>query len=189
MAREIYQAWSSLLSYPGDGAAAQTAWCIDEINRADPERREDLEAMREYSGSHDDSDLEETFVRTFENNAERALELGWHLYGESYSRGSFMVRIRQLLRDNGIEESVQLPDHLTHILSLLSVVDDDSAGQLAKDVLLPALTKIEAGFSQPGNPYHGVIAGLSKHLSLAHATSLTHDSALPSADRGVPDHE
>ncbi len=157
MAREIYQAWSSLLSYPGDGAAAQAAWCIDEISRSDPERREDLEAMREYSGSHDDSDLEETFVRTFENNAERALELGWHLYGESYSRGNFMVRIRQLLRDNGIEESVQLPDHLTHALALLDHMADDEREFFISACLVPAVKRMVKGFEGKENPFQSLV--------------------------------
>lgn len=160
----VLDAFSDLLRYPGEGRSEKLPDWIQEIRVGAPAIENELEALREYSASHDESDLEEVFVRTFENNKERALELGWHLHGENYARGTFMARMRGILRDLKIEESVELPDHVSHLLSVVSHAEPDLAKALARQVVSPALTKIEAGFTQKDNPYYGVIVGLHNYI-------------------------
>ncbi len=41
---------------------------------------------------------EELYTRTFDLNPVCALEIGWHLFGEDYERGAFLVRMRDQLR-------------------------------------------------------------------------------------------
>ncbi len=164
MSIAVLDAFSDLLRYPGEGRAARVCDWIDEIRLASPAVSSDLEPLREYSTSHEESDLEEAFVRTFENNSERALELGWHLHGENYARGTFMARMRGLLRTLEIEESIELPDHVSHLLSVISKAEPDLARALARSVVSPALTKIETGFSDKQNPYYGVIVGLHHYI-------------------------
>ena len=101
---------------------------------------------------------------TFDSNAERALEVGWHLHGENYARGAFMVRMRQLLAQHGVEERTELPDHVSHVLPVLARADDELRVALARGVLLPALEKIAAGFGDGDNPYLGVVTGLKKYI-------------------------
>ena len=45
----------------------------------------------EQCGEHE---LEESYTRTFDVNPSCALEIGWHLFGEDYMRGQFLVRMR-----------------------------------------------------------------------------------------------
>lgn len=160
----VLDAFSDLLRYPGEGRSVNMPTWIDEIRAGAPDIEGELEPLREYSADHDESALEEVFVRTFENNKERALELGWHLHGENYARGTFMARMRGILRDLKIEESVELPDHVSHMLSVVSHAKPDLAKALARQVVSPALTKIEAGFTQKDNPYYGVIVGLHNYI-------------------------
>src|SRR6266568_3182701 len=61
----------------------------------------------------EDPARQELYVQTFEFNPACTLELGWHLFGENYERGEFLVRMREQLRRHGIAESNELPDHLT----------------------------------------------------------------------------
>ncbi len=164
MTEAVLEAFSDLLRYPGEGRAEQVPGWISEIQAAAPGVDSDLQALAEYWGTHNETQLEETFVRTFENNSERALELGWHLHGENYARGSFMARMRGLLRDLEIEESVELPDHVSHLLSVVSRAEPGLARALARTVVAPALSKIEAGFSEKHNPYYGVIVGLHAYI-------------------------
>jgi len=160
----VLDAFSDLLRYPGEGLSVNMSGWIDDIRTGAPEIESELEPLREYSAEHDESDLEEVFVRTFENNKERALELGWHLHGENYARGTFMARMRGILRDLEIKESVELPDHVSHMLSVVSHAEPDLAKALARQVVSPALTKIEAGFTRKDNPYYGVIVGLHNFI-------------------------
>ena len=157
--------WAELVRYPaGERAAGLPLW-IDELLEHSPGRAVSLEPLREWVRTHTPGELEELFVRTFENNKERALELGWHLYGENYARGTFMARMRGLLRDLGISETVELPDHLSHILLVLERGESDLVRALVRGVVLPALTKIEDGFSDEANPYRGVITGMRVDLA------------------------
>jgi nitrate reductase assembly molybdenum cofactor insertion protein NarJ len=110
----------------------------------------------------DDPAGQELYVQTFEFNPATTLEIGWHLFGENYERGEFLVRMRGLLRRHGIAESTELPDHLTHLLALISRMDHDEAAELAGLFLLPALGKIKDALK--GNPYAALIGAIEKKL-------------------------
>lgn len=157
--------WSDLLRYPGRERSVELASWIERLIAAEPDTLAHLAPLLAFAHSASGGELEELFVRTFENNKERALELGWHLYGENYARGSFMARMRGLLRDLGIKETIELPDHISHILMVLAQGDEALGRALARGVVLPALEKIEQGFTDQNNPYLGVVRGLKASLS------------------------
>jgi len=109
-------------------------------------------------------DLEELYTRTFDVNPVCALETGWHLFGEDYNRGAFLVRMRGLLREYGIEEGAELPDHLANALRVLPAMPGDQAMGLAREFVLPAVIKMRAGFASPDNPYGAVLAEVERFL-------------------------
>lgn len=110
----------------------------------------------------DQAEAQELFVQTFEFNPACTLEIGWHLFGENYERGEFLVRMREQLRRYGIAESTELPDHLTYLLALISRVEASEAAELAGQFLLPALGKIREALKD--NPYLAVIAAVEAKL-------------------------
>lgn len=160
----IFEAWADLLRYPGDGRGSRICARIDQIAAAAPTVRDDLQPLFDYASQHGETDLEEVFTRTFDSNAERALEVGWHLHGENYARGAFMVRMRTLLRELEVEESCELPDHMSHVLSVLARANPQLAEALASSVVSPALVKITEGFGDGSNPYLGVVTSLKKFI-------------------------
>jgi len=109
-----------------------------------------------------DPALQELYVQTFEFNPACTLEIGWHLFGENYERGEFLVRMREQLRRHGIAESTELPDHLTYLLALIALMDRVEAAELAGQYLLPALGKIHEALT--GNPYASLIGAVQKTL-------------------------
>jgi nitrate reductase delta subunit len=113
------------------------------------------------------SDLEELFTRTFDLNPVCSLEVGWHLYGENYSRGDFLVTMRQHLRRLGIRESHELPDHLTHVLRVLSRLDSAEAAAFAAAYVLPAMKKMLAALEGKQNPYEELLKSIHAHLTAA----------------------
>lgn len=160
----LYRDWGELLSYPAEEESGAVCARIDRIRACVPDLADDLEPLRDYSSTHTGADLEEVFTRTFDSNAERALELGWHLHGENYARGAFMVRMRDLLRRLEVAESSELPDHVSHVLGVLAKADRELTSALARGVVSPALAKIEEGFTDTSNPYFGVITSLKRFV-------------------------
>lgn len=107
----------------------------------------------------DEPAAQELYVQTFEFNPACTLELGWHLFGETYERGEFLVKMRGELRRHGVEETSELPDHLTHILRLIGRMEHGEAALLAGESVLPALEKIRLPEGSPYRPVFETIIG------------------------------
>ena len=164
VSRSVLTSYASVFTYPGGVGLSTVRGCLEEIASKGPALRESVSGLLSYIQEHPQTDLEEVFTRTFDSNVERALEVGWHIHGENYARGVFMARMRGLLRDHGIEESSELPDHLSHVLLVVAEAKPELASALAGGVVVQALDKIVAGFSEQENPYLAVLAGLKQFL-------------------------
>ena len=87
-------------------------------------------------------EIEELYTRAFDLNPICALEVGWHLYGEQYERGRFLVRSRDLLASLDIDEAGELPDHLSSMLIALGRLEPEPAAAFAARFLVPALRRM-----------------------------------------------
>lgn len=87
-------------------------------------------------------ELEEAFTTTFDLDPVAALEVGWHLFGDTYERGRFLVEMRQRLHRLGMSESGELPDHLATVLRVLPRLDSAEAEGLTRGAVTPALHKM-----------------------------------------------
>lgn len=159
-----WDSFAGLLTYPGGNLARLRAEWAPTVGLRWPELAEELQPLVDALGARDEGELEELFTRTFDGNAERALELGWHLHGENYARGVLLVRLRALLRAHALDEGSELPDHVSNVLRLLGRVDGVTARALTDNVLAPALDKLLAGFGEDDNPYRPALAGLRRAL-------------------------
>ncbi len=121
-----------------------------------PEQREQSKEFFAYLENAPFTDVEEHFTKTFDMNPNTCLEVGWHMFGEDYKRGQFLVYMRQSLSSRNIPESVELPDHLSHCLRLLAVLPDDEAQTYAQSYLVKPLKKIIANLEE-NNPYAGLL--------------------------------
>jgi nitrate reductase delta subunit len=127
-------------------------------------------------------EIQELYTRTFDINPLCTLEVGWHVYGEDYARGEFLVKMRQLLKEHNLPESKELPDHLTHVLAILAQLDGEEADFLASRYLLPALGKMLEGFQNEGNPYMKVLEAIVASVKSHHDV----EAVLPRGRRGDP---
>jgi len=171
LAREIcdrvlaLDALADCLAYP-DARMPETARVAEACLRAtSPAAAAALTPFAAAAAATTPDALEELFARTFDWSTTLALEIGWHLYGEQYERGAFLVRLRERLRATGVEEGADLPDHLGTCLRLLGRLPADEAVGLASAALVPAVDKILAGFGAEPNPYMSVIRAVSAVVS------------------------
>ena len=154
MQPELYNSLAGLLTYPAEDYQAR----IQECEGLDPDFADFRAAIARLSLA----DLQELFTRTFDLNPLCCLEIGWHLFGENYERGTLMVRMRQELRRYGLAESTELPDHLSHVLRLLARMEPERAADFAGACVLPALEKMLAAFERKDNPFERLLAAICR---------------------------
>ncbi len=151
---DLYHAFAALLTYPDEDYSERV---LAGLRLATPESRELLEQFAQAVEGLETWELQELFTRTFDMNPVCSLELGWHLFGENYERGLLLVRVREELRRVGIQESAELPDHLTHVLELLARMDHEKGAEFAAACVLPALKKMLEALHGKENPFESVL--------------------------------
>ncbi|MDZ7288938.1 MAG: molecular chaperone TorD family protein [candidate division KSB1 bacterium] len=159
-----FAALARILSYPAAEYKHHVAHCRDlcatlRLGNAEA-RREALSHLDSFRAAIERltlEELEELYTQTFDLNPISSLDLGWHLYGETYERGKFLVQMRDLLRRHEIAESTELPDHLTHVLLVVGRMERKEAAELVSTRVLKALDKMLEGFTGKENPYEHVL--------------------------------
>ncbi len=168
----VYEQFAKLLGYP-DGKYVETAeHCRGAVAQYSDEAQGNLCEFHSRIESRTTEQLQELFVQTFDLNPVCVLEVGWHLYGDNYDRGAFLVKTREQLRRHGIAESTELPDHLTHVLALLARMDAEEASAFAAGSVIPALDKMLAGIAGKASSYEFLLIALRQTLALAHTPAL-----------------
>ena len=155
--QQIYELLAAVLRYPDEGYLGRVERCAFALRDRYPEAARSIRDFAEEIAPLSPEDAQELFTRTFDLNPVCSLELGWHLFGEQYERGSMLVKMREELRRYRIAESSELPDHLVHALQLLARMEDERAEEFATAVVLPALHKMLPNFNDKQCPYQKVM--------------------------------
>jgi len=144
---------AELVDYPGatfGHALAEQRRYADAL----PEpARADVLRFVDWAESRPVSEVEELYAATFDSRDDTALEVGWHLYGEAYQRGVFLVEMRGRLRQCGIEEGSELPDHLGHVLRWLAASTAPESARIERLALAPALAAIVGALERGQSPW------------------------------------
>ena len=154
-------ALSRLLSYPDDHYVQLAELLYLLVQNELPEAAREISAFGQFVEQCAEHELEEAYTRTFDVNPSCALEIGWHLFGEDYMRGQFLVRMRGELCRYDIPESSDLPDHLAHVLSVLAAMPEDRGHRFAHACVFPAIYKMRAALDKNGSPFGHLIRCLT----------------------------
>jgi nitrate reductase molybdenum cofactor assembly chaperone len=165
---ELYDLLGSLVAYPDEDYHEKVRHCVNLLKEEHPGNVEGILPFVSEVDKMAVTDLEEFYTRTFDINPVSALEVGWHIYGEQYERGAFLVRMRELSRTLGVKESTELPDHLTHVLPLVGRMEQEDADMFVATYLLPGLKKMLAGFDGKNNVYDNVLKTIRDVLADRH---------------------
>lgn len=157
MSLRLYSNLACLFEYPTPYYRTQAEDCFKQLQQHVPEAALILEPFIEYVRQSSYEDLEESFSYTFDLNPVCTLEIGWHLFGEDYRRGQFMAKMRREMAQEGIEESHELPDHLTHTLVLLDAMDPKNEAFFAEACVIPAMKKMLDGFEGKESEYKSLV--------------------------------
>jgi nitrate reductase delta subunit len=148
------------MAYPREGYRDRLVECRDLLARGEPEAAAAVAAFCEATAGLNDTELEELYTRTFDLNPVCTPEVGWHIYGEQYRRGRFLVQARELLKIVGIEERGELPDHLMSLLPAVARLQPQDAALFAGTYLVPAIDKMMPGLEEKSNPYEHILKAI-----------------------------
>jgi nitrate reductase delta subunit len=164
METPTHDSFADLFRYPDITGKDRVLAAATALRRGDDELEAILEPFEQMFRHRDAIDLEELYTHTFDINPVCSLEVGWHLFGEDYSRGAFLVRMRERMRQVGVEETSELPDHLPQVLAVLGRVPDDEGKSLSCEFVLPAVNKMLAGLGEKKNEYRAVLEAVRSFL-------------------------
>jgi nitrate reductase assembly molybdenum cofactor insertion protein NarJ len=161
----VFDDLAVLFAYPGPQTEQALVRVLLYFAEADAQARvpDTHRALREFAvaiGQLTATEHEELYTRTFDINPTASLEIGWHLFGERYERGAFLVLMRQQLREYGIEEGCELPDHLTHVLQLFGRMDDASRAGMVEQHLSRGMSVLLDAWDGVDNPYRRLLDAL-----------------------------
>lgn len=142
--RSVFVALADALDYPEDESfPARLEAAVTHLKEPAPDL---ASAISRLSTALDEDGLEplqELYTQSFDMNPAASLDIGWHLFGESYKRGAFLVGLRDDLREHSLTEGSELPDHLPSVLRLLALLEDgEHAELLLRACVVPALLSI-----------------------------------------------
>jgi nitrate reductase molybdenum cofactor assembly chaperone len=178
-----------LLSYPDNHYLELVELLYLIVQNQFPDAARGVSEFGQFAEQCGEYELEEAYTRTFDVNPSCALEIGWHLFGEDYMRGQFLVRMRGELARYEIPESSELPDHLAHVLAVLAAMPDDVARQFSHACVFPAIYKMQAALEKNGSPYrrliHCLVAVLEHHFGASEPWDENDDKLLRNT-KGFP---
>lgn len=157
---KVLEAFRCLLGYPDQHTTQAVELLYVVLQDVLAEAARGVADFGEFCEQHELWKLEETYTRTFDVNPACALEVGWHLFGEEYARGMFLVRMRQEMRKYGLSESVELPDHLSHVLAVVAAMPEEEATRFVRACVQPAVEKMNHALTDQDTPYRYVLAAL-----------------------------
>ena len=158
--------WAPLVSYPGEDYQARVRECGQPL----------VEFAREIDGLTVER-LQELYTQTFDWNPDTTLDIGWHLFGEDYNRGDFLVKLRGALRAHGVAESQELPDHLSHVLPLMDRMPEGDRAEFAAKYVLPATGKLRDSLAKAVSPFLPMMIALREQVA-----TLVPETAVAGAD-------
>ena len=153
-APHVSELLAKLLEYPAPGLLAVAERCRAQLATRSADAAEKVDVFAAYAAGVDVRDLEELYARTFDLNPAASMDLGFQLFGESYKRGIFLVKMKRAVRAHDVDAGSELPDHLPVMLRLLArLTDDEDPRSLVDEVILPTVTKVLEAFGKTENPY------------------------------------
>lgn len=171
----VYDALGALVGYPTDATAGDARRAVVELFDAAPELTGPLDAFACFAASQTTTQLEELFCRTFDINPTCALEVGWHLYGEEYMRGAFLVKMGQEQTRLDVPTNSELSDHLANVLSTLVRMEPAAGDDFARRCVIPAVTVMTDKLTAAESPYADLLYTIYAVLAHRHAPAeVTH---------------
>lgn len=144
--RRLFSLFADLLEYPGARLARAARECEALVAPVNEEAAALLRRFRAFVETTPPGRVEEVYTGTFDLDAACHPYVGYHLFGESYTRSVFLLGLKERYAAHGFSAGTELPDHLAVLLRFLATSDDAGLeAELIHEALLPALERMTGG--------------------------------------------
>ncbi|MBZ0171097.1 MAG: hypothetical protein K8E66_01830, partial [Phycisphaerales bacterium] len=96
----------------------------------------------------------------------------------NYDRGTFLVWMRQQLREASLPETHELPDHISHVLRILGRMEPADAEGFSCICVLPAMNRVRDALRGDGNPFEMVVEAVCMFLEARHGPAVQNDEGV-----------
>jgi len=162
----IYHALADLLEYPDCDWDDKLDLCRRVLANEKTGLSKTFDSFYQHIGTLSLSQVQERYTQTFDLSPVCTLDVGYHLFGESYKRGLFLANLRQTEAPYDLNCEHQLPDYLPVLLRLLDKLGDrDLRSSLISDCLIPAIEKMRDALSKSESVYESPLAIIAELLN------------------------
>ncbi|MCK5203170.1 MAG: nitrate reductase molybdenum cofactor assembly chaperone [Desulfobacterales bacterium] len=154
-----------LLDYPDVQLSTYASECVQLLASTLPDASHQIKRFLDFVGSTTQGRMEEIYTGTFDMNPACYIFAGYILFGESFNRGKFLVRLQKEYRERGFSAGNELADHLAVMFKFMAILDpnEHTAQLLMKECFVPVLMKMNTGFKNENenpNPYRQVLRAI-----------------------------
>jgi nitrate reductase delta subunit len=181
--KQIYHCFANFLDYPKPDLLVQAHTCANLLRQDYPEAADQIQSFAESVECTPLGRLEEIYTGTFDMNPACYIFAGYILFGESFNRGKFLVRLQKEYRERGFSAGNELADHLAVMFKFMGILDpnEHTAQLLMKECFVPVLTKMNTGFKSENenpNPYRQVLRAILSVLEQMQEVEKTQEAIL-----------
>ncbi len=152
--RRVLRLFADILDYPTAGLAEKAQQCEELVSSAVPGAAPLIRAFRSFAEETPPGRLEEVYTGIFDLNPMWYPYVGYHLFGESYKRSTFLLALRERYRAQGFELGrPELADRLSVVLRFVAESgDEDERRELLVEGVIPALKRMTGKAATQAEP-------------------------------------
>lgn len=167
----LYKILSALLDYPDQDLADSVQDIRAEIGKSPDIAGSEKDALRQfldYVAQQPLTELQASYVKTFDLTPEHSLHLTHHLFGDDNdrNRGPALIDLGELYKDYGVQiTGNELPDYLPLILEFAAMLEDTEATAFLADAN-KVLTVLADNLAKAGSPYAPLLSIVKSRATL-----------------------
>ncbi len=163
--KQLCRLFAEVLGYPGDSLSESANECLRQLNGSFPDIADQMRSFVTFSEGQSRGALEELYSETFDLAPASTLYIGYHLFGETPKRSSFLVKLEDAYQSHGFHSGTELADHLCVLLRFFSVAQDaEFVFPLLEECILPVLDKMVGDLQKSKNGYGPAVSSLRLFL-------------------------
>lgn len=160
---QIYKILSALLEYPDQELIEHLPEIRAEIKKSaeiSAEESQSMLSLMDHLTSISLTELQASYVKTFDMTPEHSLHLTHHLFGDDNdkNRGPALIDLSELYKDYGVKTMTnELPDYLPLVLEFVSFLDDEEATSFLADAI-KVLKVLTDNLIKANSPYASLLS-------------------------------
>ncbi len=152
------------LEYPTEHTPALTNEAAE--NTSNPPLADALGDLATWLDGRDLDEVREVYTRMFDLSPVCTMNVGYHVFGDTYARGALLAGLVTEMRGVGLDPGNELPDYLPNLLRLAGrLSDEEDIDLMIRNLIVPGLDRMDETLDSQSDPWGVILAALRSHLA------------------------